>query len=271
MGGFMMANRLLKLQEKELKHLQFVLVISLLFTIPIVVLGMILPLDKEQMMKISQEMAPGLTISDFIQLILVTPIQFYVGYRFHHKALATLKTKTVRMDFITTFATYFYSIITLIRNMVEAANNTSAMGMSKMANTYFDTSAVLITAVILGKYLEIYARGKTASAIHKLSNLRANQARLVGRMVKEEMINAPSSYLPLENDDCEAQKINEHTPTASSKDSNDKEVLVDACYLHKYDVIRLVTGGTIPADGVLLSGSRIAVDESLLTVRKIDF
>jgi Cu+-exporting ATPase len=274
MGGFMMANRLLKLQEKELKHLQFLLVISLLFTIPIVVLGMILPLDREQMMKISQEMAPGLTISDFIQLILVTPIQFYVGYRFHHKALATLKTKTVGMDFMIstgTFAAYFYSIITLIRNMVEASNNTSPMGMSKMANTYFDTSAVLITAIILGKYLEIYARGKTASAIHKLSNLRANQARLIGRMLREEMMNAPSSYLPLENDDCEAQKIDEHTPTASSKDSNDKEVLMDACYLHKYDVIRLVTGETIPADGVLLSGSRIAVDESLLTVRKTYF
>jgi Cu+-exporting ATPase len=278
MGGFMMANRLLKLQEKELKHLQFLLVISLLFTIPIVVLGMILPLDREQMMKISQEMAPGLTISDFIQLILVTPIQFYVGYRFHHKALATLKTKTVGMDFMIstgTFAAYFYSIITLIRNMVEAANNTSPMGgMSKMANTYFDTSAVLITAILLGKYLEIYARGKTTSAIHKLSNLRANQARLVGRMTREEMMNAPSSYLPLENDDFEAQKVDEHSPTPSTKSSlsnTDKELLMDACYLHKYDVIRLVTGETIPADGVLLSGSRIAVDESLLTVRKYFF
>lgn len=44
---------------------------------------------------------------------------------------------------------------------------------------YFETSAVLITAVLLGKYLEVYAKGQTAAAIHKLSKLKASSARLV--------------------------------------------------------------------------------------------
>lgn len=264
MGSFLMATRLLKQQQREMKEQQALLLLSIILSIPIVILGMVLPLFPQQHFT-RIYIVPGLSLSSFLQFVLATPIQFYIGHRFNKKALMSFRTKTFGMDFMIstgTIASYVYSVITLIKSMIKPSSmnmmsNMASESSSAMEDTYFDTTAVLITAVLFGKYLEIYAKGRTTEAIHKLSSLRAKTARLVGTMLEDFMLAPPSSYDAIPEDEFLA--VNEAGSIPS------EEVIIDASLLHKFDVIRLVTGEVIPADGVLLSGSHISVNESLLT------
>ncbi|MCL4397742.1 cadmium-translocating P-type ATPase [Patescibacteria group bacterium] len=103
---------------------------------------------------------------EYISLILATPIQFLIGKSFYQSAWSALRMKTFNMDSLIAIGTsvaYFYSLINLI------------LGNSDL---YFETAAFLITFVILGKYLEAKAKGRTSDAIKKLMGLQAKTARL---------------------------------------------------------------------------------------------
>jgi Cu+-exporting ATPase len=226
--------------------------------VPIVVLAMVLPMTPTGSDWSNVEIIPGLTYCGVVLLVLTTPVEFFVGYRFHKKALMSLRTRTLGMDFMIStgsLAAYLCSVIGMARGV--ATGTTSSMDTS-----YFDTSAVLITAVLLGKYLEIYARGQTASAIHKLTAMKAKTARLVGTLPADKYSkdsNVPLAYLPL-------LAAAEGSSTVADGSSSQDEQIIDSSLLHKFDVIRLVAGEAIPADGELLAGGHIGVDESMMTV-----
>lgn len=116
-----------------------------------------------------------------VSLLLTTPVQFFLGSRFYKGMWSALQMKTFNMDSLIAIGTsvaYFYSLINYI---VYIAQNGSLIGMNggKIPELYFETAAYLITFVILGKWLEAKAKGKTSDAIAKLMGLQAKTARVV--------------------------------------------------------------------------------------------
>ncbi len=166
-----------------------------------------------------------------ISLILATPVQFVIGAGFYKGTWASLRMKTFNMDSLIAIGTsvaYFYSLANFL---TYAASNNSVFGLmgGKIPELYFETSAFLITFVLLGKWLEIKAKGRTSDAIKKLMGLQAKTARVI----RENVI----------------------------ADINIDEVI-------KGDVIIVRPGEKIPVDGRIIKGNS-SVDESMITGESI--
>ncbi|HEY9061800.1 MAG TPA: heavy metal translocating P-type ATPase [Pseudobacteroides sp.] len=155
-----------------------------------------------------------------LQLALATPVQFIIGFRFYRNSFYALKAKKASMDLLVaigTTATYLFSVYISLYD-----NESYFYGMKKI---YFEASSIIITLVLLGKYLESVARGRTGRAIRKLIELKPKSAKVI-RNGKEEDI-------PVE------------------------EVKVG-------DILVVRPGEKIPVDGVILDGYS-TVNESMLT------
>lgn len=162
---------------------------------------------------------PDAFMNPWVQLALATPVQFYIGRQFYVGAYKALRNKSANMDVLValgTSAAYFYSVYLSIQTLV---NDTHLVGL------YFETSAILITLIILGKLFEAKAKGRSSEAIKKLMGLQAKTA-LILRAGEEVEI-------PLE------------------------DVVVG-------EIILVKPGEKIPVDGEILEG-RSALDESMIT------
>ncbi len=153
-----------KQREKEIRGQERLLIISTAFSLPALLVSMF--------------------VMDFpdkplLLFLLSTPVQFYVGWQFYRGAYLAAKSGTANMDTliaIGTTAAYLFSVY-------------NAFFSGRTEELYFEVSAVLITLVILGKYLEAKAKGRTSEAIKKLMNLSPKTARVV-RNGKEMEVNA---------------------------------------------------------------------------------
>src|SRR3989344_3793282 len=128
-----------EVREEELRKLKNLFLIGLIFSIPIVMLSF------PEIFKID------FPLRNFVLLILTTPVQFYVGARFYRSAWGALKARSANMDsliVVGTTAAYLYSLFVTFTSQNGA--------------TYFDTASVIITFIILGKFLESKAKGKTS-------------------------------------------------------------------------------------------------------------
>ena len=162
---------------------------------------------------------PDLFMNPWFQLALATPVQFIIGGQFYVGAFKALKNKSANMDVLValgTSAAYFYSLYLSIMTL---------MGKGHAMELYYETSAVLITLIILGKLFEAKAKGRSSEAIKKLMGLQAKTA-VIERDGKEIVI-------PIE------------------------EVAVG-------DVLHIKPGEKIPVDGIIQEGQS-AIDESMLT------
>jgi Cu+-exporting ATPase len=277
-GGFMMAGRLSRQQAREQRKQWHAMLLACALTIPILIIGMLIPLVYGHMTSLEDLLYPGLTVSGLLMFLLATPVQFYVGWKFHIKAYKTLKTGSLGMDFLIssgTFAAYLFSLGSLLRGI--------STKKPSMNVEFFETSSVLIAVVIIGKYLECYSRGVTAKAIHELSSLRAQTARLV-KEAHSSQLSTPQGGLSSSADDVglpsDSYTADENTsaaafpaastslatttaPTTTAATTGDR--LIDASLVQKGDILRLVGGESVPADGVLQSNT-LGVDESMMTV-----
>jgi Cu+-exporting ATPase len=162
---------------------------------------------------------PDMFMNPWVQFALATPVQFIIGKQFYVGAYKALRNKSANMDVLValgTSAAYFYSLYLSIASIGSGAH---------MVELYFETSAVLITLIILGKLFEAKAKGRSSEAIKKLMGLQAKTATVV-RDGKEMKI-------PLE------------------------EVVTG-------DIIYVKPGEKVPVDGEIMEG-RSALDESMLT------
>ncbi|KAA0957155.1 copper-translocating P-type ATPase [Planococcus sp. ANT_H30] len=161
---------------------------------------------------------PDILMNPLVQWGLATPVQFWIGASFYKGAYFSLKNKSANMDVLValgTSAAYFYSVYLVLANW----------NMSHNMGLYFETSAVLITLIILGKVFEARAKGRSSDAIKKLMKLQPQHA-LVER--GDEFVSLPIS-----------------------------EVKTG-------DILLIKPGASIPVDAAVLSGNS-AVDESMLT------
>ena len=116
----------------------------------------------------------------FLQLLLATPVQFWIGLHFYTGAIAAARHRTTNMNTliaIGTSAAYLYSVVaTFFPSVFEIKGYT--------AHVYFDTSATIIVLILLGRLFEARAKGQTSEAIKKLIGLQAKTARVI-RDLKE--------------------------------------------------------------------------------------
>lgn len=164
---------------------------------------------------------PDFLMNPWVQLVLATPVQFIIGSQFYVGAFKALRNKSANMDVLValgTSAAYFYSLYLTIQWSLDAHGHHAP-------EMYYETSAILITLILLGKLFEMLAKGRTSEAIKKLMGLQAKTA-LVLRDDQELSI-------PVE------------------------DVIVG-------DVVLVKPGEKIPVDGEVLDGIS-SVDESMLT------
>ena len=150
---------------------------------------------------------------NWVMLALATPVQFYVGWQYYVGAYKSLRNGSANMDVLVALgssAAYLYSLPV-------------TFGLIISGHVYFETAAVIITLIKLGKFLEARAKGKTSEAIKKLMGLNAKQAIVLR--------NGEEISLPVD------------------------EVVVG-------DIVIVKPGEKIPVDGVVIEGST-SVDESM--------
>ncbi len=196
-----------KARAAEIANQRHLLLIGLLFTVPLFLFSMardfnLLPIWSHE------------PWANWLMFVLATPVQFYVGWQYYVGGYKALRNGSANMDVLVAMGSsvaYFYSIVIML----------GILG----GHVYFETSAVIITLIRVGKYLEARAKGRTSEAIKKLMGLRPKTARVVRDGVESD--------IPLD------------------------DVLVG-------DTLIVKPGETIPVDGIVLDG-RSSVDESMLT------
>lgn len=161
--------------DEALKKQKFKFIISAIFALPLLYTMF------AHFSFLSFVPVPQFMMSPWFQLILATPVQFILGAQFYVGAWRALKNKSANMDVLVamgTSAAYFYSIYLMIVHLGHE-------GHEGHIPLYFETSAVLITFILLGKYFEKRAKGHASEAIKKLAALQVKEATVErnGKMV----------------------------------------------------------------------------------------
>ncbi|MGG0519124.1 heavy metal translocating P-type ATPase [Priestia aryabhattai] len=162
---------------------------------------------------------PHMLMNPWVQLALATPVQFVVGKQFYIGAFKALRNKSANMDVLValgTSAAYFYSLYSSLKSLGSSAHTTQL---------YYETSAILITLILLGKLFEANAKGRSSEAIKKMMGLQAKTAVVV-------------------------------------RDGAEIEIPVKE--VQKGEVIFIKPGEKVPVDGEIIEGQS-ALDESMLT------
>lgn len=158
-------------RQAEIAHQWRRLLIGALFTVPLFALSMGRDLG------FFGEWA----MQDWVNFLfwaLATPVQFYVGRDYYVGAYRALRSGVPNMDVLVALGTtvaYVYSVAVTILLTTSAAAD---LHMLNAHHVYFETAAVIITLIVLGKLLEVRAKGQTGQAIRKLIGLRAKIARV---------------------------------------------------------------------------------------------
>ena len=189
-------------RDREQRRLVLLLIFSFSLAIPVFVLSMVMPFDS--------------SADNWLLLGLTTPVQFLVGWQFYVGTYKALRNRRANMDVLIalgTTAAYVYSLLV------------TAMPATFEGDVYFDTAALIISIVLLGRYLEARAKGRASEAIKKLMGLRPKTASII-------------------------------------VDGVETHVAVEDVEVGQIVVVR--PGERIPVDGMVVEGAS-AVDESMLT------
>jgi Cu+-exporting ATPase len=193
-------------REREISQQRRLLITGLVFTIPLFILSMV----KDILMPAWAEAS----WVNWLMFALATPVQFYVGWQYYIGSFKALRNLSANMDVLIAMGSsvaYLYSLMVILSVLP--------------GHVYFETSAVIITLIKLGKFLEARAKGRTSEAIKKLMGLRAKTARII---------------------------------------RGDEELEVAVEEVRIGDVVLVRPGEKIPVDGVVIDGHS-SVDESMLT------
>ena len=213
--------------EKELKKLRIQVAVSIILTIPIIFLSLphMLPTQFGHLLPMDL-----MHNSSYIMFVLATPLQFWVGWRFYKGFWEGIKAKASNMDTliaIGTSAAYLYSAaVTFVPNFFP------------FNSVYFETSAVIITLILVGKLLETRTKEKASDAVRKLLDLQPRKAKLL-RTSK-----SPSGQILEEESEIPIEEIKEQ------------------------DLLIVRPGESIPTDGIIIEGAS-TLDESAITGESI--
>jgi len=208
--------------EKELRKLKIYVAISIALTIPIVILslphmfpaqfGHIFPMEI-------------MNYTNYVMLALATPLQCWIGWRFYRGLWDGIKAKASNMDTliaIGTTAAYLYSAVVTI-----------VPGYFPFESVYFETAAIIITLILIGRLLETRTKEKASDAVRKLLDLQPKMAKVIRRAGDTEV----ELEIPIEQ-------------------------------VQEGDIMVIRPGERIPTDGIVVDGLS-SVDESAVTGESI--
>ena len=213
--------------EKELKKLNIQVASSVALTIPIILLSLphMLPAQFGHFLPMDL-----MRNSSYIMLVLATPLQFWIGWRFYKGFWDGIKAKASNMDTliaIGTSAAYLYS-----------ATVTIAPDFFPFNSVYFETAAVIITLILIGRLLETRTKEKASHAVRRLLDLQPRKARVL-RVIK--------------------------IPTGQVLE---EEVKIPIEEIKENDMLIVRPGESIPTDGIIIEGAS-TLDESTVTGESI--
>ena len=203
--------------ERELQKLKRHVAISIALTIPIVILTLphMFPTQLHDFIPLP------MGVSNYVMLAVATPIQFWIGWRFYKGMWDGIKAKASNMDTliaIGTTAAYVYSAAVAI-----------APGYFPFTAVYFETAAIIITLILVGRLLETRTKEKASSAVRKLVDLQPRIAKVI-------------------------------------RDGKEEEIPVEQ--VQEGDLLIIRPGERVPVDGVVIEGAS-SVDESAITGESI--
>ncbi len=195
---------------QEMAQQRHFIIVAAIFGIPCMVLSMLF-------MMTDVTLGLSVQVQHYLLFALATPVQLYCGRQFYTGALSALRNRTANMDTLVaigTTAAYVYStFITFLPSYFGEAM------------VYFESSAMIILIILIGKYLEMYAKRGTSEALRKLMDLQPRSANVL-------------------------------------RDGKEETILIED--LREDDIFLVRPGEQVPTDGVVVEGSS-SVDESMLT------
>lgn len=212
-------------RKEEIKQYYRSFMWSLVFTIPVFLTSMVFMYVPGIKHGLDTKVVNMLSVGEILRWVLSTPVQFVIGWRFYSGSYKALRHGSANMDVLIalgTNAAYFYSVYSVLR----AATSPHFKGTD-----FFETSSMLISFILLGKYLEVLAKGKTSDAIAKLMDLAPETATLL-------------------------------TLDEEGNVTNEEEI--DSRLIQKNDVIKIIPGTKVASDGFVIWGQS-HVNESMIT------
>jgi len=240
--------------EKALKKLKMHVAISIALTIPIIILSL-----PHMIPEIGQTFPMEMMeYTNYILLALATPIQFWIGFRFYRGFWDGIKAKASNMDTliaIGTTAAYLYSAIVTV-----------VPGYFPFTAVYFETAAIIITLILVGKLLETKTKEKASNAVRKLLDLKPQTARVLRLVIKEENGKETNKN----NNIYSNNQTNENFENSKLKSLTKefKEIEIPIELIEKGDLMVIRPGERVPTDGLVIEGNS-SVDESALTGESI--
>lgn len=197
-------------KKKELNKLKNKVIFSSLLSFPLLLAMFVAIFNIKSLMFLH---------NPIVQIILATPVQFFIGFQFYKGAYKALISKNLNMDILIVLGTSCAYLFSVFNGFIAPSINFNSSGL------YFEASAIIITLVLLGKYFEMKAKGKTSQAIEKLMHLQPKTAFIL-------------------------------------VDSKVVEVKIED--IKKEDILIIKPGMRIPVDGKVVEGVT-SIDESMLT------
>lgn len=179
--------------------------------------------------------APGFPLESVLLFVLATPVQFISGWQFYVGTYRSIKTRLYGMDVLIclgTSASYFYACLMVIL--------AASSGKMNMGSHFFETSAVLISFVLLGKYLQAAATRSTSKAIDKLCELTPGSATICVGKDGKDLKEWPEDLKQID------------------------EVQVPSYCVQRGDFLKVIRGSGAPCDGKVVDGT-CSMDESMVT------
>src|ERR671918_521238 len=209
--------------EKELRKLKIYVAISIALTTPIVFLSLPHMFPSQFGQLLPMEM---MNYTNYVMLALASPLQFWIGWRFYRGLWDGIKAKASNMDTliaIGTTAAYLYSTVVTI-----------APGYFPFESVYFETAAIIITLILIGRLLETRTKEKASDAVRKLLDLQPKMAKVL--------------------------RLRERGDT--------EEIEIPIEQVQEGDTMVIRPGERIPTDGIVIEGGS-SIDESAITGESI--
>lgn len=241
-------------KEKEINRMKMKLTVSAVLTAPLVLTMLVhllnLPL-------------PAIFMNAWFQFALATPVQFIIGWQFYVGAYKNLKNGGANMDVLValgTSAAYFYSLYEALKTIGSPAY---------MPHLYFETSAVIITLILFGKYLETRAKTQTTHALSSLLNLQAKEARVLRDgeeimipmeqvVVGDRLIVKPGEKIPVDG------------TVAKGKTSVDESMITGESIPVEKEADAMVIGSTMNNNGSIeMLATKVGKDTALASIVKV--
>lgn len=223
-------------EEAEAAKFRNYLLASFILALPILILEYMLPLFISGTNPIEREIVAGLSYKDAIGILCATPIVFIVAYPIHESAFLALRYGSrVTMDVLislSSFTAYTFSLVTVVMGVF-------AVNPEGHSETFFEVTALLVTLILVGRYIEKIVKAKASNSVDALLRIQAKTAILL-------------------------ESNSGITDASRSMDKSLKESYIDVILVEREDLLKVLPGTRIPTDGVVVEGAS-TVDESMVT------